>query len=108
VLAFSDESLARLAIAATSVPHEQRRQWLRKVAREVDAERRRKSDAHRQALARQRRRDGERVYRVAAHDDVIEALIRAGRLDERTALDHYAVEQAIGEVVAVWSQKWLR
>jgi hypothetical protein len=36
MLAFSDESLARLAIAASRIPQNRRAKWLRKIARQLE------------------------------------------------------------------------
>jgi len=45
VLAFTDESIVRLVIAATAVPRRSRGCWLRKLAGTLGTERRRKADA---------------------------------------------------------------
>lgn len=70
---------------------------------------RRQAEAVRQRRARQRRREGKVVLRVAVSEcDVIEALLRSKRLSEEQALRRSQVETAIGAVIGDWSRRWLR
>jgi hypothetical protein len=57
---------------------------------------------------RARRRAGLMAYQIVCNEfELIEALLVAGRLTEREALDRHAVERATGEVVSEWAQRWL-
>jgi hypothetical protein len=37
---------------------------------------------------------------------LVEALLAAGRLDERQALDRKAVQSAVASVLAQWTERW--
>jgi hypothetical protein len=85
MLSFDDQSLARLAIAATRVPTSRRRQWLADIAARLEGVPAAvgRSDAARQRRSRRRRNAGLVVMRLEAHeDDTARALILAGRLTE--------------------------
>ena len=63
----------------------------------------------RQARWRERQRNGHRIFRIEAIEhDVINALIESKRLDERAALDHRAVENALAAVLQEWAARWSR
>lgn len=65
--------------------------------------------AARQRRSRQRRRVGESVYRVAVKENAaIEALLRAGRLSETAALRRSCVEQALGELISDFVERWVK
>src|SRR5262249_28034494 len=103
MLALTDESLARLVIGATAVPRRSRGQWLRRFAREVASDHRRKVGAARQQRARQRQRDVQRIYQLvitdAAMEAVIDALVSYGRLSEADTLRPEAVASAFADIV---------
>ena len=63
--------------------------------------------ARKQSRYRARLRSGRVILLETPIDEVVEALLRAGRLTERQALDRSQVERAVAEVVTEWSQKWL-
>jgi hypothetical protein len=68
---------------------------------------RRASDRLRQRQSRERRRRGEVAYRVVFREhEVIEALIRSGRLTEAATVDRQQVELALGGVVRDWALRW--
>jgi hypothetical protein len=68
----------------------------------------RRNAAARQRLARERRRSGEVVFRICAnHADIVEALIRAGRLSESAALRQRQVESALSSIVNDSARRWL-
>jgi hypothetical protein len=54
----------------------------------------------RQQRARQRQRDGLRIFRLECqHDQLVLALIESQRITERDALDHANVERAAAQVI---------
>ena len=64
--------------------------------------------ADRQRRRRARQKRGLVCFRVeAAHDEVVEALIRLGRLSEARALRPRVVERALAAVVSEWTERWL-
>jgi len=70
MLAFTDDAaLARLMIAATRVPHNRRRAWLKRVARWADGSR--------QAKYRQRQEEGLVVVPVRVDPQEAEMLLRS-------------------------------
>jgi hypothetical protein len=56
---------------------------------------------------RQRRRNGEQVYRVTVNERVIEALLRRG-LNEADSRNRRKVADELGEVLREWSDRWLK
>jgi hypothetical protein len=70
---------------------------------------RRAATRARQARHRARRRNGTRVFKLEANYDLIlGGLIDAGRISERDALDHAAVERVLSEMLTEWGQHWAR
>src|SRR5262245_7690676 len=58
---------------------------------------------------RERQRNGHAIFKSEAdHDAIVVALIEAGRIDERAALDHRAVEAALAAVLQEWAARWSR
>jgi hypothetical protein len=122
MLALTDESLARLAIAATAVPPDQRGQWLRQIAERIERPENavpktaegfpptRRSSAARKRRYRERQAAGERCYTLTIADrdmdDVIAALIAYERLTESDACDHIKLETALSEAVVDVGRKW--
>jgi hypothetical protein len=101
VLALTDESLARLAIAASAIPERGRRLWLRRVARELEGHRP-SAAALRVRKFRTRQRNGERVYRVAVDQiGLEELLIAAQTLSPSARDDHTAVEAALKRLLSI-------
>jgi hypothetical protein len=64
------------------------------------------SQADRQRRARQRRRSGERVYRVAVSDRVVEALAGSGRLTDEQLADPETVAAEFSDLLIQWAQHW--
>jgi len=63
--------------------------------------------AVRQRRARAHRRAGEVPYRLWLPQwDIVEALLRSGRLTEAEALRRPLVEQALASVLAEWAARW--
>ena len=62
--------------------------------------------SERQRRYRRRQRQGIAVYRVAAGDRVIDALIAAGRLSEREAGDRDRIDAELSAVAAEWADRW--
>ncbi len=60
----------------------------------------------RQRRYRQRQRRGQAVYRVAADDRVLLALLRSGRLTDTQALDRTQVEKEFADVLLQWALRW--
>jgi hypothetical protein len=64
---------------------------------------RRTAAAERQRVARARRRAGEAVFKVTAnHVDVLDALVKSGRMTEDATLRQRQVESALGEILRDW------
>jgi hypothetical protein len=80
VLAFDDEALALLCIAAGAVPADERGQWLEMLAAKLA--RQRKSRAEIQRAYRKRKRSGVMLLRVSVDDVAVpEVLVEAGLLE---------------------------
>ena len=70
---------------------------------------RRSAAAVRQRRARERRKRGQIVLRIAVPEhDVIEALLRSKRLSEDQALRRAQVETAAAAVLQDWAARWLK
>jgi hypothetical protein len=121
MLAFADDAaIARLFIAATRIPHERRKQWLAGVADRVDpaiatvvpSATNRSPAARRQARVRQRRKNGQHVYKLVLSDIAVEGLVTqmvtAGQLTEREALDHQRVEAELARLLEQQGAHWSR
>ena len=112
MLAFSDESLARLVRGARQVSWRKRGKWLRELARELDPPAVRTPAAARQARVRARRKNGLHVYRLELRDLAVEGLIEmmlaTGRLTEREALNHQRVETELAGMLEEQGQRWSR
>jgi len=68
---------------------------------------RREAARQRQRRSRGHRRAGEVPYRLWLPQwEIIEGLIRSGRLTEAEALQPHLVEQALAAVVKDWTQRW--
>jgi hypothetical protein len=68
---------------------------------------RRTPDAIRSRRYRQRRHDGRAVFQIEAdHDALVLALIAAGYISERDALDPRRVQLALGEMVGTFVKRW--
>ena len=66
------------------------------------------SPAARQRRRRARQKRGLVCVRLEIeHDEVVEALIRSGRLTEDAALRLPLVERALAAVLAEWARRWL-
>lgn len=67
----------------------------------------RASASERQRRARDRRRRGEACFRITLpHHDLLDALIRSGRLTEAEAARQQLAERALATVVADWIARW--
>jgi hypothetical protein len=68
-----------------------------------------RSAATRQRLRRARRKRGEAVFHLTLNENqIIEALICAGRLSENASEQRSAVERAISGLLTDWSVRWLK
>src|SRR5262245_5434954 len=120
MLAFSDESLARLVRRARDVPWRQRRAWLHELADKldppIDQERStettvpRSPAARRQARVRARRMNGVHVYQLELADLAVEGLIEmmvaTGQLTETQALDHQRIEAELARLLEEQGERW--
>jgi len=111
MLAFTDESLARVFIAATRIPGSKRGRFLQEIAARFDPPSR-SPNAQRQAEARARWRNGVRVYRLRLRDVAVEGLITMmiadGQLTESEALDHRAIEAKLAALLEAQGREWAR
>jgi len=97
MLAFDDESLARLIRAAGKVSYRKRGRWLRKIAHELDPS----PNALRLARARKRQDNGIGYYRLQLDTVEVEALLcREGYLVASKDYDRAAIEQALALFIA--------
>lgn len=65
------------------------------------------SSAARSRRARQRRKDGLAVFRLALPEHlVLEALIASGTMREEAALRRAQVERELAGVVRAWARRW--
>jgi hypothetical protein len=63
--------------------------------------------AERQRRSRARRRRGRVILKVEADEfELVEALMQAGRLDERDGLNRARVEQAVARLISDWASRW--
>jgi hypothetical protein len=70
-------------------------------------DRRRARGRERQREYRARLRAGQRLYSVTALEhDLVEALRKAGRLDDVRALDPAEVEHALTGLIHDWTMRW--
>jgi len=110
VLAFTDQGLAHLVIAAGRVRRERRAAWLLDLAHRVETERKRAAAVRRTRAHRQRQRDGQRYYRLliddAAMEPLLDGLVRAGRLSEADTMRQEAIEGALAEALADPGRRW--
>ena len=113
MLALTDESLARIAIAATAIAPTERGLWLARFAEAAEpksepADLPRRSSAARQKRARQRIRAGKCILRLeVAHDEFILALLETERITETAALDRRNVEAAAAGVLEDFWKRFL-
>jgi hypothetical protein len=64
-------------------------------------------ERERQRRLRARRKAGEERYVIVAPEiDVVEAILRSGRLSEADALNHALVERVLTDVIIEWSARW--
>jgi hypothetical protein len=96
MLAFDDQSLARLCIRATAIPHEARHDWLRSLANRLEAP---TANAARARRSRQRVRNGRAIVRFEIDLVAVEEMLKRERLlaDDPT---REQVEAALTEFVA--------
>jgi hypothetical protein len=99
MLAFDDQSLARLCISATAVPRHKRRRWLHALAQKLDPPHDIIARRARSRRARERRRNGVSVYTLPLSDRAVEGLITqlitTERLNEADASDRLRFEAAL-------------
>ena len=113
MLAFSDEGLAHLVIAASRVSWRKRSRWLREIAQRSDPPAVERSPAAaRQTRVRARRKNGQHVYKLELAARAVEGLIgmmrATGRLTEREAFDHRRIETELGRLLEQQGARWLR
>ena len=117
MLALDDAALARLCIAATRVSPKKRSRWLRDIAAKLEPPpqtppTRSSSAAVRQARVRQRRKNGQHIYRLVLHDTAVEGLVEmfltTGSLTERETLDHQRLEAELARLLEEQGRRWTR
>jgi hypothetical protein len=100
MLAFSDEALARLAVAATRVAPQRRSAWLQDLAGRLEPEGRRARGRAYTRKWRQRARDGQVLLRVVTDEvGLAVAAVTHGLLDPLRADDRAALAAAAGKVL---------
>ena len=100
MLAFTDDAaLARLMIAATRVPHNRRRAWLKRVARWADGSR--------QAKYRQRQEEGLVVVPVRVDPQEAEMMLRDLGIFV-TDTDRATLGKAFEAMLSLWLEGSLR
>jgi hypothetical protein len=96
VLAFSDEALALLMIAAGRIQQRRRGEWLRATARKFEPT----PNAVRLARARQRQDNGVAYYRLQLDAVAVEQLlVREGYLLDGRDYERTAVETALADFI---------
>jgi hypothetical protein len=101
MLAFDDAALARLVIAASRIAPAQRGRWLRRVARELEDNARKRDTARRVRECAQRAKAGRRKVWVEIGPDDEDTLMAAGALGEWDFDDRKAISKAIERLLAV-------
>ena len=119
MLALDDAALARLVIAATAVPADQRGRWLRSLARKLEPQDalpkigfpknpiyqpspKQRAGAARTRLCRKRQKDGYSVLDVCVNfNSTSGALFAAGLLQEEEIDDPAAVRRALEKIIAL-------
>jgi hypothetical protein len=99
MLALTDGALAYLCIAATAVPPERRRAWLKRIAR--------RADGTRQGRYRQRRDEGLVVVPVRVDPHEAEMLLRSVGIYV-TDTDRATLGKAFEAVLSLWLEGSLR
>ena len=124
MLALTDAALARICIGASRVSRGRRRRWLAGIADKLDpppiptvvAEAtnfpRRSPAARRQARVRERRRNGQHVYKLVISDSsvggLVTQMVATGQLTETEALDHQRVEAELARLLEEQGARWSR
>jgi hypothetical protein len=102
MLALSDENLARLCIAASAIPRNRRRQWLRELANELEPPRR-SQGARYTAAWRAREKAGRCLLTLEVDEaELVVALVDAGLLDFSAADDRAALTEATQRALALY------
>src|SRR5262245_1830882 len=100
MLQLSDSSLALLCIAATTVPHHRRQQWLRELADKIEPPPRSKGARYMRAL-RQRERAGRILLRLEVDEaETVVGLINANLLSPLRGDDRNAITEAAQQALA--------
>src|SRR5262245_17299725 len=102
MLALSDEGLARLCIAASAIPRNRRRQWLRELANRIEPPRS-SPGARYTAAWRAREKAGRCLLTLEVDEaELVVALVDAGLLDPRIADDRAALTEAAQRALALY------
>jgi len=100
MLALSDEGLARLCIAASAIPRNRRRQWLRELANRIEPPRS-SPGARYTAAWRAREKAGRCLLKLEVDEvELVIGLVDAGLLDARIADDRAALAAATQRALA--------
>jgi hypothetical protein len=92
LLALTDETLARIAIASSRIPYKERRRWLKQIARRFKAPSQAALD---QRDYRARQRIGSRMISIETTVAREENLVAAGLLNSQATDSREAVKAAI-------------
>jgi hypothetical protein len=102
MLALSDEALARLAIAAGRIAPQQRRRWLKSLARELEGSYTPSPNAYRLRKFQARRHNGEKCFRLTLNEvDTEELLLASGTLAPSDRDEPRAVERALERFISL-------
>jgi hypothetical protein len=105
LLCFSDEGLARVAIAGTAVPREERHDWLQRVAARLEQARPRKTSRDWMRAARARERDGIVVLKLAMDEaGLVIGLIDGGVLNPLQADNRIELAKAAQRALAMFCE----
>ena len=100
MLALSDEGLARLCIAASAIPRNRRRQWLRELANRIEPPRS-SPGARYTAAWRAREKAGRCLLKLEVDEaELVVALVDAGLLDPGIADNRAALAAATQRALA--------